>query len=284
MCSARSFSDASSSSSLAPPGQTVPAIGFSWPRGSRSHLTTVSGELPTSASVAELEQEEVRRWVDATQRAVELDRGGGRRPLGALRDDDLEGVAFADVLLRALDTAETAVLFFLELPLDGFNRTRLDSDLKEVELDPGTASARVALANLAGSAVLPTFKKTNLPPIHLKFSELSVHASRQQSRDYFEGRTVILEGQFRRSEGKDNEFQLFRVMVNCCGTDSITLRSRIIAPEPLQGYNKEDWVRIEGELSFQKIAGRNEWMPVIQLPTMQSIQKIPAPADPNKDV
>ena len=41
----------------------------------------------------ELEQEEVRRRVDAPQRAVELERRRRRRPLGALREHDLEGVA-----------------------------------------------------------------------------------------------------------------------------------------------------------------------------------------------
>ena len=50
--------------------------------------------------VVELEEEEVRRRVDAAQRAVELERARGRRPLGALREDDLERVAGADVVLR----------------------------------------------------------------------------------------------------------------------------------------------------------------------------------------
>ena len=90
-----------------------------------------------------------------------------------------------------------------------------------------------------------------------------------------EGRTVRAEGQFKMAAGKDNEFQLFRVMVNCCQTDSITLHSIIIAPEPLQGFKYEDWVRITGEVSFQKIAGKNEWMAVIGLPSMDAIQKIP---------
>src|SRR5260221_700923 len=38
--------------------------------------------------------------------AGELARRGGCGPLGALRDDDLEHVALADVLLRLLDTPE----------------------------------------------------------------------------------------------------------------------------------------------------------------------------------
>ena len=48
----------------------------------------------------QLEQEQVRRRVDPPQRAVELQRRRGRRPLCALRDDDLECIARADVLLR----------------------------------------------------------------------------------------------------------------------------------------------------------------------------------------
>ena len=57
----------------------------------------------------ELQQEEIRRRVDAAERAVELERRRGGRPLGALRDHDLEDVALADVLLRALDAAQVLV-------------------------------------------------------------------------------------------------------------------------------------------------------------------------------
>ena len=55
--------------------------------------------------LAELEEERVRRGVDAAKRAVEVERARRGRSLGPLRDDDLEGVARADVLLRALDRA-----------------------------------------------------------------------------------------------------------------------------------------------------------------------------------
>ena len=161
--------------------------------------------------------------------------------------------------------------------------TRLEEDLKDEALDPGTRGRRIALANVAGSAVLGYFKKSN-KPVNLKFSELSVYASREKSREYFEGRTVILQGQFWMMPGKDKEFSLFRVKINCCGADAITLKSRIIAPEPLQGFNTNDWVQIEGEISFQQVAGKNEWIPVIQLPSMNKIQKIEQPANPNDGV
>lgn len=173
-----------------------------------------------------------------------------------------------------------AVLFFLGLPADGFNLSRLKDALKEQELEAGLSNKRLAFAAVAGTPGFVVMKKTNKPD-HLKFSELAVHATREKSRNYFEGRTVILEGQFSLMPGKDNQFKLFRVKVNCCGPDAITLQAQIIAPEPLQGIGYQDWVRIEGELSFQKIAGKNEYLPVIQLPTMQSIQKIPEPSNSN---
>ena len=59
--------------------------------------------------VAELEQEEIRRRIDATECPVELERRGRGRALGALRDHDLEDVALADVLLRALDAPQMLV-------------------------------------------------------------------------------------------------------------------------------------------------------------------------------
>ena len=53
--------------------------------------------------LAELEQEEVRRRVDAPQGAVELERRGGGPALGALGEHDLERVAGPDVLPDPLD-------------------------------------------------------------------------------------------------------------------------------------------------------------------------------------
>ena len=50
----------------------------------------------------ELEQEEVGRGVHAPQGAVDVERRGGGRPLGALRRDALEDVAGHDVLLHVL--------------------------------------------------------------------------------------------------------------------------------------------------------------------------------------
>ncbi len=55
--------------------------------------------------VAELEQEEVGRRVDPTERPVQLECARRRRTLDPLREHDLERVAGADVLLRDADRA-----------------------------------------------------------------------------------------------------------------------------------------------------------------------------------
>ena len=57
----------------------------------------------------ELEQEEVRRRVDAAQGAVDVEGRGRRRPLGALRRHALEDVAGDDVLLDVLDHLDVAL-------------------------------------------------------------------------------------------------------------------------------------------------------------------------------
>src|SRR5581483_10632585 len=57
----------------------------------------------------QLEQEQVRRRVDAAQLAVEGHRRDVRPPLGPLREDDLEGVAAADVVAARLHAADVTV-------------------------------------------------------------------------------------------------------------------------------------------------------------------------------
>ena len=61
------------------------------------------GRRADQAQPIELQQEEVRRGVDAAQGAVELERGSRSRPLGPLGEHDLEGVPGPDVLLRTDD-------------------------------------------------------------------------------------------------------------------------------------------------------------------------------------
>ena len=77
MCSALSFSEASSRSASPSPGLVVPAIGFREARVPSS-LTSVSGEEPTSEIPSSSRRKWYGRRVDAPQRAVERERGDAR--------------------------------------------------------------------------------------------------------------------------------------------------------------------------------------------------------------
>ena len=90
--------------------------------------------------IPELEQEEIRRRVDAPQRAVELDGRGRRRAGRALRDHDLEDVALADVLLRTLDAAE--VLVARRLALERTARRRAAGQGRRRAGEPGRLAAQ----------------------------------------------------------------------------------------------------------------------------------------------
>ena len=69
-------------------------------RGRPRRRRAAPGEEPTSAISSELEQEQVRRRIDAPQRPVDLERRRRRRPHRPLRGHDLERIAGADVLHR----------------------------------------------------------------------------------------------------------------------------------------------------------------------------------------
>ena len=108
MCSARSFGSAHELAlelavlrSSVPRGR-VPAIGPTV--SSRpSSRTITSGEAPSTVRAPDAQEEHVRRRVDRAQAAVDVERVGAQRALEALRQDHLDDVAGADVLLGALD-------------------------------------------------------------------------------------------------------------------------------------------------------------------------------------
>jgi uncharacterized membrane protein YcgQ (UPF0703/DUF1980 family) len=110
-----------------------------------------------------------------------------------------------------------------------------------------------------------------------------VYASQQRQRRHYEGKTVILRGMFVSIPGKDREFSLKRVKVTCCGADATYLQSRIISPMPLQGFRDEEWVEVQGEMTFAKIAGKDEYVPVIQLPDVESVRVIEKPENADFD-
>ena len=105
MCSARSFSDASSYSASPSPRRDRPRDRVE-AGASRLGLHVRLGRRPDERDSVQLQQEEVRRRVDPSECAVD----GERRDAVVVRSarcesDDLEDVAATDVLLRARDAA-----------------------------------------------------------------------------------------------------------------------------------------------------------------------------------
>src|SRR5262245_6667206 len=74
--------------------------------------------------IAQLEEKHVRRRVDHTQRAVDLKRAGCDFGLEPLREDDLKGVARANVLFDRRDRMEVALLAHVRGDLQRLRTTR----------------------------------------------------------------------------------------------------------------------------------------------------------------
>ncbi len=135
MCSARSLSEASSRSASPSPGLVEPAIGFTEAR-SAVPLDERLGRRPDQGELAKLEQEQVRRRVDVAERPVQRERRDARRPLGTLREHDLECVAEPDVLLAGEHAALVVRLGRETLRRAvGARRSRRRGDLALEQLD-----------------------------------------------------------------------------------------------------------------------------------------------------
>ena len=153
------------------------------------------------------------------------------------------------------------VLYFLNLPNQGFSNERMNRELQPQEL----------------IGVSEGVKKKGGAAIRLKFRDLANAAVWKKSRDFYEGRTIILTGMYHPLS--DKEFTLFRMKMTCCAADSIPLKARIISPEPIERFQMRDWVQVEGTLQFLKVAGQDEWMPVIRIDSPNQIQ----PTEPSSE-
>ena len=61
----------------------------------------------------------------------------------------------------------------------------------------------------------------------------------------------------------DREFTLLRVDMTCCAADAVFLEIRIEAPEPIQGIQRNQWVQVEGPISFQRSARGGVYLDLI---------------------
>jgi len=154
------------------------------------------------------------------------------------------------------------VLYGLQLPNQGFSIEHLARNMGTEKLEINTEAAT---------------KKDGLV---LRFNELDNARLTKAGREVFEGQSASLTGMFwPLPGGNGNEFTLFRLRMTCCAADSIPLKVRIISPEAVL-MKQRDWVKVEGRISFSKVADRDEYVPVIILESADQVK--PTTADNNE--
>lgn len=96
----------------------------------------------------------------------------------------------------------------------------------------------------------------------LGFRELSDAANQQSTREYFEGHTVKLRGMFVKL-GTPKEFTLMRLKMNCCAADVVPMQVRILSDDKVGDFARTDWVEVEGQVEFRKVAGKEKYYAVL---------------------
>jgi hypothetical protein len=149
------------------------------------------------------------------------------------------------------------MLFVLGLPNQGFSSAKAleVEDLKRVVADQG------------GDL------------IHLDFQELERWAFDEGKREWSEGRTGELKGQF--ALGKSSQaFGLVRYKMLSCPCDAIPLHVAVIAPQGVPNLKSGAWVQVTGQIQFRKRKDRDEYLPVLKLRSRNDVVPIPPDSDP----
>lgn len=159
--------------------------------------------------------------------------------------------------VRFLPLLIPVVLYFLGLPNEGFSTDRAALDMDTADLKAG--------GDVGDKGYDP----------NLGFLELKDAAYDPVRRDFYQGKTVKLKGQFA-SRGEDTMFSLVRFKISCCAADAVPLNAVIliddsklpkdatadqkrITPGQLQGK----WVEVRGQVQFRPRKNRDDFITVI---------------------
>ncbi len=140
-----------------------------------------------------------------------------------------------------------------------------------------------------GALDAPTFVRDN-GSAEIGFAELQQASLSPESRDYYEGKTITLTGQYSGQDPK--RFTLVRFKIACCAADAVKLNAVIMvdagsgeAIDPDKYRNK--WVEVKGRVHFIQRPGSNEYLTALILypikevePLSQLVKIIPPPASP----
>jgi uncharacterized membrane protein YcgQ (UPF0703/DUF1980 family) len=162
------------------------------------------------------------------------------------------------------------VLYFLNLPNQGFSADAGGNELAVLPLDTPTSVRSTGQVSVG-------------------FVELQQASLTQESRDYYEGKTVTLTGQYAGADSR--RFTLVRYKIACCAADAVKLNAVIMVDpnssesiDPDRYRNK--WIQVSGRIHFFPKPGSNEFITALILyPTAdeslrQLVRTIPPPASP----
>jgi hypothetical protein len=105
----------------------------------------------------------------------------------------------------------------------------------------------------------------------LTFKELQEVNRDEQQRSFWEGKLVRVKGQF--APGRtDKTFTLYRMKMTCCAADAYPLNVTIVSPEVLSFENLQSkWVNVTGKLTFEKPRGRDEYVAILKMRTINDV-------------
>jgi uncharacterized membrane protein YcgQ (UPF0703/DUF1980 family) len=162
------------------------------------------------------------------------------------------------------------VLYFLNLPNQGFSADAGGS------LDLGKFDAPEAAVRSTGKA-------------EVGFAELQQASLTPESREYYEGKTIALTGQYNGFDTK--RFTLVRFKIACCAADAVKLDAVIMVdPKSSEKVDpdtyRNQWIEVRGNVHFFPKPGSKEYVtalilyPTAEEPIQKLVTKIPPPATP----
>jgi len=200
------------------------------------------------------------------------------------------------------------VLYFLNLPSEGFSARGHKQDFEERNPGQMEASTVALLATsggpgplLAAGALFPGRQDLlgggvvrYVPPHRrdLPFSQLERAAFDPEARRELQGKSVTLIGKFV-TTGDPNQFSLVRYKRNCCAADAVPLNAVLMVNPEWKGdpldvrARQQKWVEVTGRIHFFRRRGRaDEFIPAVILYPDEKhapnslVEKINQPNDP----
>lgn len=101
-------------------------------------------------------------------------------------------------------------------------------------------------------------------------------AANENSREYWDKKTIEVRGQYMPVRGNNQQFQLVRIKVNCCASDAITLRVPMLSREPITKFAPEDWVKVTGRIEFRKVSDE-KYLTVVVITAASDVAKLDTP-------